>query len=126
MYWEPEVELADRGTLRALQTERLNATLARARRAPFYAEALRATGLVELRVPEDIARLPFTTKKDLRDAFPYGNLAVDRSDTVRLHSSSGTTGNPTVVFHTAADIDRWANLMARCMYMTGVRRADVF
>lgn len=126
MYWEPAVELAEADTLRALQTERLNTTLAAARRAPHYAQALRNAAPARLERPEDLGSIPFTTKDDLRSSFPYGFLAVDRRDTVRLHSSSGTTGNPTVVFHTAADLDRWTDLLARCMYMTGVRREDVF
>ena len=126
MYWEPEVELAEADTLRTLQTERLNSTLAAARRAPYYAQALRGASFRRLEGPEDLGSLPFTTKSDLRSHFPYGFLAVDRRETVRLHSSSGTTGNPTVVFHTASDLDRWTDLLARCMYMTGVRREDVF
>ena len=74
----------------------------------------------------DIRELPFTTKADLRDAFPYGFLAVPLDEVVRLHSSSGTTGNPTVIYHTQADIAAWQDLVARCMYMAGMRYTDVF
>jgi len=70
--------------------------------------------------------LPFTTKQDLRDQFPYGFLAVPNEKIVRLHSSSGTTGRATAIFHTQKDLDGWANLVARCMYMAGVRKQDVF
>jgi phenylacetate-CoA ligase len=75
---------------------------------------------------EGLAALPFTTKADLRDGFPYGFLAVPLDEVVRLHSSSGTTGNPTVIYHTQEDIAAWQDLMARCMYMAGMRRHDVF
>ena len=79
-----------------------------------------------MRSADDVARLPFTTKADLRDAFPYGFLAVPLEQIVRLHSSSGTTGNPTVIYHTAEDIAAWQDLVARCMYMAGMRKNDVF
>ena len=69
---------------------------------------------------------PFITKDTLREHYPYGFVAVPREQLVRMHSSSGTTGRATVIFHTARDIHEWAGLVARCMYMTGVRPGDVF
>jgi phenylacetate-CoA ligase len=133
MYWNQEIETMDRSSLERLQLERLNATLARAARSPFYRQRFggRAEGSLEGSRAEaasiaDIARLPFTTKADLRDGFPYGFLAVARDQVVRLHSSSGTTGNPTVIYHTKEDIEAWQDLVARCMYMAGMRRSDVF
>jgi phenylacetate-CoA ligase len=77
-------------------------------------------------VEANLKDLPFTTKQDLRDQYPYGFLTVPREKIVRLHSSSGTTGRATAIFHTQKDLDGWANLVARCMYMAGVRKQDVF
>ena len=75
---------------------------------------------------EQIRELPFTSKDDLRNNFPWGLLAADKRDVVRLHSSSGTTGNPTVVYHNRHDLESWSNLMARSMYSAGVRETDIF
>jgi phenylacetate-CoA ligase len=124
MYWEPELETMPREELRRLQLERINRSIQSARRAPHYGGAL--ARVEELGSLEELARLPFTEKADLRAAFPYGFLAVGLEKTVRLHSSSGTTGNPTVVYHTRRDIERWSNLIARSMFATGVRPGDVF
>jgi phenylacetate-CoA ligase len=74
----------------------------------------------------DLAKIPFTTKQDLRDAFPHGMLAVDPSQIVRLHASSGTTGTPTTIYFTKKDLERWASYVARCIYGTGCTRDDVF
>jgi phenylacetate-CoA ligase len=126
MFWQEEVETLPRGKLEALQMERLGATLQRAARAPFYAESFARCGLPAVTALADARRLPFTTKADLREGFPNGFLAVPQEEVVRLHSSSGTTGNPTVIYHTAADIAGWGDLLARCMYMAGMRRTDVF
>jgi phenylacetate-CoA ligase len=125
MYWEKELETIDRSGLAAIQLERLNRSLKTARRSSFYGKHLAAYS-AELPDLRSLAGLPFTTKDDLRGAFPYGFVTVELEEVVRLHSSSGTTGNPTVVFHTAGDIHNWGNLIARCMYTTGVRRHDVF
>ncbi len=124
-YWDVRTETIDRRALERLQLERLNATLDGARRAPWYREKL-ARQPKELQSVDELARLPFTTKQDLRDHFPYGFLAVALEEVVRLHSSSGTTGNPTVIYHTKEDIETWGDLLARCMYMAGMRRHDVF
>lgn len=128
MYWEKELETLDRGTLEKLQLERLDRTLRQAANAPCYARipeisALAHAGIESL---EQLRELPFTTKGDLREGFPWGYLAKDRKDVVRLHSSSGTTGNPTVVYHDRHDLDSWANLMARSLFSAGVRDTDVF
>jgi phenylacetate-coenzyme A ligase PaaK-like adenylate-forming protein len=128
VYWNQELETLSPQALEALQLERLRWTVAQALRAPFYGKLFAERGIkVEsIERAEDIHRLPFTTKEDLRAEFPYGLLAVDRRDVVRLHVSSGTTGQSTVVFHSRRDIDHWADLVSRCMYMTGVRADDVF
>jgi phenylacetate-CoA ligase len=128
MYWEKELETMSAASLHTLQLQRLQQTLQRAVTSPYYRQMYQDAGLsVEaVQTLEDVRKLPFTTKQDLRQGYPYGFLTVPRDEIVRLHSSSGTTGQATVIFHTAHDIDDWANLMARCMYMTGTRKADVF
>ena len=128
MYWEKEVETIDRERLCAMQGELLQNTVVRAAKSEFYGKVFKKIGL-DAREPvrlEEWNRIPFTTKDDLQDHWPYGFLAVSRDDLVRMHASSGTTGRATVVFHTAGDIDEWANLVARCLYMAGMRKRDVF
>jgi len=107
MYWNKDLETLDRGSLESLQLQRLNATLERASRAPFYGKLLSQDGFRKVSSLSGLSRLPFTSKADLREAFPYGFLAVPLENVVRLHSSSGTTGNPTVIYHTKEDIEDW-------------------
>ena len=126
MYWNKEIETMDRTGLERLQAERLSAALRRARLAPFYRDLYGKRGAQADVTLADLHTLPFTTKADLREGFPYGFLAVPLEQIVRLHSSSGTTGNPTVIYHTQEDIAAWQDLVARCMYMAGMRRSDVF
>lgn len=128
MYWEAELERLERPSLAALQVERLNATLRRAVKSPYYARQSAVVDLASsgLRSLDELQRLPFTTKDDLRSDYPWGFLAGDKREAVRLHSSSGTTGNPTVVYHDRHDLDSWANLMARSLFAAGVRDTDVF
>lgn len=128
MFWEKEIETMPVPELRVLQGTRLRETMDRAARTPYYRELFGRLGLSAERIKtlDDVRRIPFTTKEDLRGHFPYGFLAVTLEDVVRMHSSSGTTGNPTVVYHTRRDLEAWANLVARCMVMTGVHKADVF
>ena len=80
----------------------------------------------DIKTLDDVRKLPFTTKQDLRDNYPFGFACVPLSKCTRLHSSSGTTGNPTVILHTQKDIDEWANAVARCLHMVGLRPDDVF
>lgn len=128
MYWQPEIETLDPEALKALQLTRLRASLAQAARAPFYARRFAELGLDpgDIKSLDDLARLPFTTKNDLRAGYPYGLLAVEREQAVRLHASSGTTGTPTAVVHSAADLESWTQLVARSLYMAGLRASDVF
>ena len=128
MYWEKEIETMPAADLQTLQLQRLRTTLGRALTAPYYRRMYQDAGIAAAAVQTlaDVRRLPFTTKYDLRNGYPYSFLTVPTEDVVRLHSSSGTTGQATVIFHTAHDIADWANLIARCMYMTGTRKADVF
>lgn len=126
-YWEPELETMPRAELEALQLKRLQATVAQALKSPFYQERLGNLGLSaeSIKSLDDLRKIPFTTKDDLRAHYPFGLITVPMNEVVRLHSSSGTTGNPTVVAHTAKDIDQWANQLARCLYMVGLRDSDV-
>ncbi len=126
MYWQKELETIPRAELAKLQTERLARTVAWAQAAPFYKERLAGIDPADIKSPDDVRRLPFTTKQDLRAAFPFGHLAVAKSQAVRLHASSGTTGTPTAVYHTKRDLQTWANLVARSLFMAGVRPGDVF
>jgi phenylacetate-CoA ligase len=120
-----KAETLDRGEIESLQAERLSATVERALESPFYKERLRSVDAREIRSVDDVRGLPFTTKDDLRASYPYGMVAEPLEKLVRLHASSGTTGSPTVIFHTQKDLDTWASLMARCMHMAGVRPGDI-
>jgi phenylacetate-CoA ligase len=127
-FWEREIETLKPKELRRLQLRRLKKTLRQAGTSPFYSGLFKKHRVSAEKVEglEDLKEIPFTTKQDLRDQFPYGFLTVPREKIVRLHSSSGTTGRATAVFHTQKDLGGWANLVARCMYMAGVRNGDVF
>ncbi|MEJ5366130.1 MAG: phenylacetate--CoA ligase [Desulfosoma sp.] len=125
-YYDPEAETLSRAALEQLQQERLRETLRRAAQAPFYRESLGPEPWRRIRSLEDIRLLPVTTKDDLRAAYPYGFLCVPKDRLIRLHVSSGTTGQATAVFYTQKDVDVWADLMARCLYMSGARPGDVF
>jgi phenylacetate-CoA ligase len=128
MCWQPEFELLPREKLAALQLERLQATLAQAAKSPYYGARLKEAGVCpqDLTDISQIRQLPFTTKEDLRGNYPYGFLTVPRDELVRLHCSSGTTGNPTVIFHNRHDLASWANLVARSLYAAGARPNHVF
>jgi phenylacetate-CoA ligase len=126
MYWQKEIECMPRETIKELQNERFESTVKRALQSRYYDKLFKEHGLKDIIHLDDIQKIPFTSKQDLRNYFPYGFLAVHLEEAVRLHSSSGTTGNPTVVFHTSDDIDAWATIMARSIYMTGARKNDVF
>jgi phenylacetate-CoA ligase len=127
-YWQQEIETMPRHELEALQLTRLKQTIESARNTPFYSKLFAEKGIAadSIRSLDDMRRLPFTTKDDLRKNYPFGMAAIPLQKCVRLHSSSGTTGNPTVVLHSRRDIDEWANQVARCMYMVGIRDTDIF
>ena len=127
-HWNPEMELLSREEIEALQLRRLKQVVERCKRSPFYRDWFRAAGFDPdgLRELADIRKLPCMDKDTLRGSDPARFLTVPLDDIVRMHSSSGTTGQATVVFHTARDIEGWSELVARCMYMVGVRRSDVF
>ena len=128
MYWEKEIETMPVKELRRLQLGRLKKTLRQAEKSPAYIKFFKTHRIAPEKIKslEDLKRLPFTTKEDLRKHFPYGFVTLSKEKIVRVHSSSGTTGQATAVFHTLKDLEGWANLVARCMYMAGVRKDDVF
>jgi phenylacetate-CoA ligase len=122
------IETASRDELQALQLKRLQWTLRHAYdHVPHYRAAFEAAGIHpnDIRGLEDLARLPFTTKKELRESYPFGMFAVPREQVVRIHASSGTTGKPTVGGYTRNDIETWANLMARSIRAAGGRAGDI-
>jgi len=119
--WNPAAECQPRADRERLQLARLRETVERAARVPFYRERLPAEPPRDL---DDLARLPFTRKSDLREHYPFGLLAVPLAELARVHASSGTRGKPTVVAYTAADLDVWTEVMARVMAAAGARRGD--
>lgn len=121
------IETASRDELTALQLERLKWSIAHAyENSPVYRRKFDEAGVHpdDVKSLADIARFPFTTKKDLRDNYPYGMFAVPHDQISRIHASSGTTGKPTVVGYTAKDIDTWSDLVARSIRAAGARRGD--
>ncbi len=128
MMFNEEFETLPRPALEALQLKRLKSTLARVyANVPFYRASLDKAGLTpdDVRGLEDLQKLPFTYKQDMRDSYPYGLFAVPLEDIVRIHASSGTTGKPTVVGYTQKDIDTWADLMARTLVTAGAHKGDI-
>lgn len=117
-----------RENLEKFQLDRLKNTVRRAIHSPFYKEVFEKNGLTpdSIQTLDDLRKIPFTTKDDLRSHYPFGFAAIPLQQCVRIHSSSGTTGNPTVVLHSAKDLSEWANQVARCMYMVGLRDTDIF
>lgn len=128
MYLHPELETLSRAEIEALQLERLKKTVAQCMNSPFYRKRFAEHHITpaDIRSLNDLQKIPFTTKQDLRDNYPFGLVAVPMEQVVRLHSSSGTTGTPTVILHTQKDLDEWANAVARCLYMVGLRPGDIF
>jgi phenylacetate-CoA ligase len=121
-------EWMSRGQIEEFQSEALARSVAQAAKSPYYSAKFAELGIdpAQIRSRDDIAKLPFTTKEDLRLSYPDGMLTVDPELVIRMHTSSGTTGKPTAVFHTRADVDNWAEIMARCLAMTGASSRDVF
>ena len=128
MYWEKDVETLNRAKLEKMQLAQLKDTIGRAQKSFYYGKLFKEKGLNinSVKSLNDINKFPFTNKDNLREHWPYGFVVVPKEELVRMHSSSGTTGRATVVFHTVKDIAVWANLLARCMYMAGMRKSDVF
>jgi phenylacetate-CoA ligase len=128
MIYDMEFETLPREALVAIQLQRLQSTIERVyATVPFYRKKFQEAGIKpsDIQKIDDLKRLPFTTKQDLRDNYPFGMFAVPMDNVVRIHASSGTTGKPTVVGYTARDINTWAILMARALAAGGATRGDI-
>ena len=127
-YLHPEFETLSVSEIRDLQLKRLKDTVKHCMNSEFYRKRFQEAGITpdDIKTLDDLKKIPFTTKQDLRDTYPFGMASIPLKDCVRLHSSSGTTGNPTVILHSQKDLDEWANAVARCLWMVGLRPDDVF
>ncbi|MDP4209078.1 MAG: phenylacetate--CoA ligase [Bacteroidota bacterium] len=128
MIWNKTFESMSRDEMRACQSRRLIDMVERVyHNVPFYRNKMQALGLhpEDIRSVDDLKRLPFTTKQDLRDSYPFGLFAVPQSEIVRVHASSGTTGKPTVVGYTRRDLATWSEVVARCLTSAGAHKHDV-
>jgi len=128
MHWNKTRECMDRYELRSYQLAKLKETVERVyHNVPSYRQKMQEKGVIpeDINSLDDLKRLPFTTKQDLRDNYPYNMFAAPLEEIIRIHASSGTTGKPTVVGYTRRDIANWAELMARCITMAGGRRDSV-
>ena len=127
-FFDEKMETMTRAEIEALQLERLQATVQHCMNSPFYRSRFEEIDLKpeDIKSLDDIRRIPFTTKQDLRDTYPFGMASVPLRECTRLHSSSGTTGTPTVILHTQKDLEEWAAQVARNLWMVGLRPDDVF
>lgn len=128
MMWEKDIETMPRKEIQRLQLERLKNVVRRCyQNVPYYHQKLDAAGVDPDRIKtlSDVQYLPFTTKTDIRDTYPYGLFAVPMRDIVRIHASSGTTGKPTVVGYTKNDLDTWSTLIARLTTAAGATADDI-
>jgi phenylacetate-CoA ligase len=128
MIWNEKMECADRDLMREVQSERLKETVNRIyHNVPSYRQKMQEAGLVpnDIQSVDDLSKLPFTLKTDLRDNYPFGMFTVPMSEIVRIHASSGTTGKPTVVGYTRKDLNTWAEVVTRSLCMAGVHRDDI-
>jgi len=128
MIWNDEFETLPREALESLQLKRLKSVVEKVySTVPFYRRSFDETGVKpeQIRSLDDLRRLPFTLKQDMRNSYPYGLFAVPLDQIVRIHASSGTTGKPTVVGYTRRDIDNWAEMMARSFVAAGAHRGDL-
>ncbi|ULQ58887.1 hypothetical protein K7I13_10145 [Brucepastera parasyntrophica] len=127
-FWDKQIETASREEIGKIQLEGLRRQIEQGMKTEFYRPRLVEAGITspeDIQSLSDIRKLPFTTKNDLREAYPYGLLAVPQDDVVRLHASSGTTGTPTVIFLTQKDIDTASDTMARALASVGGSKKDV-
>jgi phenylacetate-CoA ligase len=128
MFWNESVERLKGAELAKLQVKRLRWTLNQAGQVGFYRQRLKEAGVRagDIKTIDDVRRIPFTRKQELRDGYPFGFLAVPLSKVVRIHTTSGTTGKPTVVGYTRKDLETWADLIARNLTMIGLKEGDIF
>lgn len=127
--YHPEIETATRGEMEKIQLGRLKETVERVyNNTPFYKEKFEQLGITpaDIQSLEDVRKLPFTKKTDLRENYPFGLFAVPMEDVVRIHGSSGTSGKPTIVGYTKNDIEMWSGLLARAIVAAGGRKTDIF
>jgi phenylacetate-CoA ligase len=128
MIWNEKIECASREEMRSIQSQRLKDTVQRIFHAvPSYRKKMQEVGLTphDVQGVDDLSKLPFTAKVDLRDNYPFGLFTVPMSEIVRLHASSGTTGKPTVVGYTRKDIQMWSEVVTRSLCMAGVHHHDI-
>jgi phenylacetate-CoA ligase len=128
-YWNKDLETMDRSAIESMQLSRLKTLVDQSLKTEFYQKRLSRAGISsaeDIKSLDDLRRLPFNVKDDLRENFPTGLLAVDMQEVVRVHSSSGTTGIPTVIYLTQQDMDNWTDLLARSIVATGCSSKDVF
>jgi len=128
MFWDKKIETLKTDDLQALQLKRLKKTISQAQKVGFFRKRLSDAGITasSIKTLDDIQKIPFTKKQDLREGYPFGFFAVPLKEIVRIHTTSGTTGKPTVVGYTKKDLDVWADLIARNMTMVGVGKEDIF
>jgi len=128
MIWNKKIECASRDEMAHIQSENLKKTVKRIyHNIPSYRAKMQEKGLLpgDIKSVEDLSKLPFTNKSDLRDNYPFGMFSVPMSEIVRVHASSGTTGKPTVVGYTRNDLQMWAEVVTRALYMAGVHKNDI-
>jgi phenylacetate-CoA ligase len=128
MIWNPHIECMKRAQLNELQTKRLSGMIQRIYyNVPFYRNKLQEVGIEpgDIKSIDQIGQLPFTTKQDLRDNYPFGMFAVPNAEIVRIHASSGTTGRPTVVGYSRKDIEIWSEVVARTLTSAGAQKTDI-
>lgn len=128
MIWNPTFECMNREEMRRCQSRRLTDMVERIyHNVPFYRNKMQEAGITpeDIQSVDDLSKLPFTTKTDLRDNYPYGLFAVPMSEIVRIHASSGTTGKPTVVGYTRKDLSTWSEVVARTLTSAGAQKHDV-
>jgi phenylacetate-CoA ligase len=128
MFWDKKMETISPADLHDLQLKRLRQTVVQCQQVGFYKEKFKEAGIGpdSIQSLDDLQKLPFTRKVDLRGGYPFGFLAVPKSDIVRVHTTSGTTGKPTVIGYTRGDLDKWSDLIARNLTMVGLGKHDVF
>ena len=128
MFRDKAIETISSEDLQKLQIERLQKTVERVQSVPFYRERCKKRGITPdgIQTYDDVKKIPFTTKKDLQEGYPFGFVAVPMNEVVRIHTTSGTTGKPTVVTYTVEDLENWSELIARNLTMIGLTSDDTF
>lgn len=127
-YWNEKMETINKESLKKIQSERLKDTVKRVyENIPYYREKMKEAGITpdDINSVDDLHKLPFTYKTDLRDNYPFGTFAIPLKEIVRVHASSGTTGKQTVVGYTHHDIDIWSECVARCLTSVGINKDDI-